>query len=59
MPARETVIIAAATGTGRGAGASWPSTDIVPAPAFPLAGRLWLDWNCRRAASVCGPNIPS
>ena len=59
MPARATVSSAAASGTGRGEGASWPSTSTVPAPALPLAGRPWLDWNCRVAASVCGPNIPS
>ena len=59
MPVRVTVSSVAATGTGRGAGASWLSTFIVPASACPLAGRPCLDWNCRVAASVCGPNIPS
>ena len=59
MPVRSRVSSVAATGTGRGAGASWLSTFMVPAPAFPLGGKPWLAWNCRVAASVCGPNIPS
>ena len=36
MPARATVISAAATGTGRGAGASWPSTVYRPGPGLPV-----------------------
>ena len=59
MPVRVRVSSVAATGTGRGAGASWLSRRVVATLAFPWPGRPYLDWNCWVAASVCGPNIPS